>query len=139
MAALAAKTALAAAWDLGTTLTDEVKGTYTVHNTEMFRTAASWAEKAIGGVQLTMSFEDKWSPKNEGNDEEIFSIQYDRLGYPGNKTNGGHSLMYDYMGYYGNCVQTGHKGNKVRWHKLICPTRRWNCSNVATSATKALS
>ena len=112
VAALAAKTALAAAWDLGTTLTDEVKGTYTVHNTEMFRTAASWAEKAIGGVQLTMSFEDKWSPKNEGNDEEIFSIQYDRLGYPGNKTNGGHSLMYDYMGYYGNCVQTGHKGTK---------------------------
>lgn len=112
VAALAAKTALAAAWDLGTTLTDEVKGTYTVNDTEMFRTAASWAEKAIGGVQLTMSFEDKWSPKNEGNVEEIFSIQYDRLGYPGNKTNGGHSLMYDYMGYYGNCVQTGHKGTK---------------------------
>ncbi|MBD5353982.1 MAG: RagB/SusD family nutrient uptake outer membrane protein [Bacteroides sp.] len=112
VAALAAKVALAAAWDLGTTLNDEVKGTYTVTNTAMFKTAADWAEKAIGGVQLTMSFEDKWSPKNEGNAEEIFSIQYDRAGFPGNTTSGGHSLMYDYMGYYGNCVQTGHKGTK---------------------------
>lgn len=112
IAALAAKVALAAAWDLGTTLTDEVKGTYTVTNPEMFRTAAAWAEKAINGVQLTMSFEDKWSPFNEGNAEEIFSIQYDRAGVPTNPTSSGHSLMYDYMGYYGNCVQTGHKGTK---------------------------
>lgn len=112
VAALAAKIALAAAWDLGTTMTNEVNGTYTVTNADMFKTAASWAEKAINGVQLTMSFEDKWSPFNEGNAEEIFSIQYDRLGFPGNTTTGGHSLMYDYMGYYGNCVQTGHKGTK---------------------------
>ncbi len=112
IAALAAKVALSAAWDLGTTMNDEAKGTYTVNNTDMFKTAADWAEKAINGVQLTMSFEDKWSPFNEGNAEEIFSIQYDRAGFPGNTTTGGHSLMYDYMGYYGNCVATGHKGTK---------------------------
>ncbi|MCM1356103.1 MAG: RagB/SusD family nutrient uptake outer membrane protein [Staphylococcus sp.] len=112
IAALAAKVALAAAWDLGTTMTDEVRGTYTVTNTDMFKTAADWAEKAINGVQLTMSFADKWSPSNEGNAEEIFSVQYDRAGFPGNVSTGGHSLMYDYMGYYGNCVATGHKGTK---------------------------
>lgn len=112
VAALAAKIALAAAWDLGTTLNDEEKGTYTVTNAEMFETAAAWAEKAINGVGLNMTFEQKWAPTNEGNAEEIFSIQYDRAGYPGNTTTGGHSLMNDYMGYYGNCVQTGHKGTK---------------------------
>lgn len=110
VAALAAKIALAAAWDLGTTLNDEAKGTYTVTNAAMFETAAAWAEKAINGVSLNMTFEQKWAPSNEGNAEEIFSIQYDRAGYPGNTSTGGHSLMYNYMGYYGNCVQTGHKG-----------------------------
>ena len=112
IAALAAKVALSAAWDFGTTMNDEAKGTYTVNNTDMFKTAADWAEKAINGVQLTMSFADKWSPFNEGNAEEIFSIQYERAGFPGNTTTGGHSLMYDYMGYYGNCIATGHKGTK---------------------------
>lgn len=110
VAALAAKVALAAGWDLGTTLNDEKLGTYSVNNKEYFTQAASWAEKAINGIELTMSFEDKWSPFKEGNNEEIFSIQYDRAGYPGNEADGGHSLMYNYMGYYGNCVDIGQKG-----------------------------
>lgn len=109
-AALAAKVALAAGWDLDTELTDAVKGTYQVKNKEYFNQAASWAEKAIMGIQLTMSFEDKWSYKNEGNAEEIFSAQYDRAGYPGNKNTGGHSLMNNYTAYYSNVVNTGQKG-----------------------------
>ena len=110
VAALLAKIYLAAGWDLNTTLNDAVKGTYTVTGTDYFTQAAAWAEKAINGVKLTMSFEDKWSPSNEGNAEEIFSIQYDRAGYPGAVSSGGHSLQNDYMAYYGNCTQTGMKG-----------------------------
>lgn len=109
-AALAAKIALAAAWDLDTELISAEQGTYNVKSTSMFATAADWAEKAINGVQLTMSFADKWSPYNEGNAEEIFSVQYDRLTYPGDKETGGHSLQNDYLAYYGNCVVTGMKG-----------------------------
>lgn len=110
VAALLAKFYLAAGWDLNTTLTDAAKGTYTVDNKANFEQAAAWAEKAIKGIKLTMSFEDKWSPSNEGNAEEIFSIQYERNGYKGDVAKGGHSLQNDYMGYYGNCVNIGLKG-----------------------------
>ena len=110
VAAIAAKIALAAAWDLDTELVDAAKGTYTVKSTDRFRQAADWAEKAINGIQLTMSFADKWAWWNEGNAEEIFSAQYDRNGYPGDKLTGGHSLMNNYIAYYGNCVQSGLKG-----------------------------
>ena len=110
VAAIAAKIALAAAWDLDTELVDAAKGTYTVKSTERFREAAKWAELAINGIQLTMSFSEKWAWYNEGNAEEIFSAQYDRNGYPGDKSTGGHSLMNNYIAYFGNCVQTGLKG-----------------------------
>lgn len=63
VAALLAKITLSAAWDLDTTLGDAEKGTYTVNSTTRFAEAAQWAEKAINGVQLTMPFADKWSPK----------------------------------------------------------------------------
>lgn len=116
VAAIAAKVALAAAWDLGTdpiaSDADAIAGNYTVNASgkQRFELAASWAEKAINGIPLTMSFEDKWSPKNEGNAEEIFSAQWDKDGYPGDKTSGGHSLMNNYTAYYSNTVQTGQKG-----------------------------
>lgn len=110
VAAIAAKIALAAGWDLDTDLQNAAQGTYTVKSTTRFAQAAEWAEKAINGIQLTMSFADKWSPNNEGNAEEIFSAQWDKDGYPGDKANGGHSLMNNYMAYYSNTVQTGQKG-----------------------------
>ncbi len=109
VAALAAKVVLSKAWDIDTKLTSAEKGLYTVNSTSNFALAAEWAEKAINGVSLTMSFEDKWSPDNEGNDEEIWSIQYDRDNYPSDVTSGGHSLMNNYTGYYGNCVTVGQK------------------------------
>lgn len=111
VAAIAAKIALAAAWDLDTELVDASKGTYNVKSTERFKEAAAWAEKAIMGIQLTMPFAEKWAWNNEGNIEEIFSVQYDRTGYPGDITTGGHSLMYNYTAYTGNCLLTGVKGN----------------------------
>ena len=110
VAGIAAKIALAAAWDLDTELVDAAKGTYNVKSTDRFKKAAEWAEKAINGIQLTMSFSDKWAWWNEGNAEEIFSAQYDRNGYPGDKNTGGHSLMNNYIGYYGNCTNSGLKG-----------------------------
>ena len=110
VAALLAKVYLAAGWDLETSLGDAAQGTYTVNGTSNFTQAASWAEKAINGVGLTMSFEDKWSPFNEGNAEEIFSIQYERNGFPGDIISGGHSMHGAFGGYYGAYDASGIKG-----------------------------
>ena len=109
VAALLAKVYLAAGWDLNTTLNDAAKGTYTVNGTEYFNQAAAWAEKAINGINLTMSFADKWSPFNEGNAEEIWSIQYERTGYTGDITTGGHSMQNCFGGYYGTANDGGMK------------------------------
>lgn len=109
VAALLAKVYLAAGWDLDTTLGDALQGTYNVSGTSNFQQAAAWAEKAINGIGLTMSFEDKWSPFNEGNAEEIFSIQYERNGYPGDIIDGGHSMHSTFGGYYGAYDASGIK------------------------------
>ena len=111
VAALLAKVYLAAGWDLDTSLGDALQGTYNVNGTSNFQQAAAWAEKAINGIGLTMSFEDKWSPFNEGNAEEIFSIQYERNGYPGDIIDGGHSMHSAFGGYYGAYDASGIKGS----------------------------
>ncbi len=111
VAAIAAKIALAAAWDLDTELIDASKGTYSVKSVNRFNEAAVWAEKAINGIQLTIPFAEKWAWNNEGNVEEIFSAQYDRNGYPGDKNTGGHSLMYNYTAFTTKTNETGIKGN----------------------------
>ena len=111
VAALAAKVALAAAWDLDTELIDAEAGTYSVKDTKRFKEAAAWAEKAIDGIELTIPFAEKWAWNNEGNVEEIFSVQYDRNGYPGNTETGGHSLMYNYTAFTTKVTDTGIKGN----------------------------
>jgi len=109
VAALLAKVYLAAGWDIDTKLGDAAQGTYNVGSTSNFTQAASWAEKAINGVNLSMTFADKWSPYNEGNAEEIFSIQYERTGYPGDVTNSGHSMQNGFGGYYGSYDASGIK------------------------------
>ena len=111
VAALLAKVYLAAGWDLDTTLGDALQGTYNVSGTSNFQQAAAWAEKAINGIGLTMSFEDKWSPFNEENAEEIFSIQYERNGYGGDIIDGGHSMHGAFGGYYGAYDASGIKGS----------------------------
>jgi len=109
VAALLAKVNLAAGWDLQTTLSNAENGTYTVDATTYFTEAAKWAETAISAAGLssglTMTFENKWSQENEGNAEEIFSIQYDRAGYPGDVATGGHSMQNTFGGYYGECTK----------------------------------
>lgn len=110
VAALLAKVYLAAGWDIDTSLGNAIDGSYNVNSTSNFSQAASWAEKAINGISLTMSFEDKWSPFNEGNEEEIFSIQYERNGYPGDIIDGGHAMSGAFGGYYGAYDASGIKG-----------------------------
>lgn len=112
VAALCARICLAAGWDLGTTITDESKGTYTVNSKDYFNLAAQWAEKAINGMALTMSFEQKWSPFNENNDEVIFAINYLREGFPGDVSTGGHSLQNNYKCDYVSPNLSGQKGDK---------------------------
>lgn len=107
--ALLAKVCLAAGWDLGTKLTDAAKGTYSIESTDYFRKAVTYAEATISGQPLTMSFEEKWSPSNEGNVEEIFSVQYERDGYPGDALTGGHGQQSTYGSEYGNPVYEGLK------------------------------
>ncbi|MBQ9357892.1 MAG: RagB/SusD family nutrient uptake outer membrane protein [Prevotella sp.] len=107
--ALLAKVCLAAGWDLETTLINAEQGTYNVNATNYFSKALQAAEDAIGGQALTMSFEDKWAPANEGNDEEVFSVQYERNGFPGDVITGGHSLQGTYGSQMGNPVENGMK------------------------------
>lgn len=109
VAALLAKTYLAEGWDVNTTLDNAEEGTYTVKDNTDFTSAAAWAEKAIDGVSLTMDFRQKWAPTNEGNAEEIFSVEYERANYPGDVANGGHNMQYNFGGYYGDCTTLGMK------------------------------
>ena len=107
--ALLAKVCLAAGWDLETTLVDAAQGTYTVNGTTYFQKAAQVADEVIGGQQLTMSFEEKWAPANEGNSEEIFAVQYERNGFPGDVVTGGHNRQGTYGSQMGNPVENGMK------------------------------
>lgn len=107
--ALLAKVCLAAGWDLGTTVTDAVQGTYTIQDDTYFKETLRWAKQAINSQELTMPFEEKWSPANEGNAEVIFAVQYDRAGWPGELKTGGHGLQNTFGSYYGDCTSTGEK------------------------------
>ena len=139
-AALLAKVYLAAAWDLGTTLTDAVAGTYTVNDVNgYFGKAAEWAEKAIGMGAVhdltTMTFEEKWSPKNEGNAEEIFSVQYDLAGYPGAVAEGGHGLQNHYGSYFDMPAKTGGKYSDSEDGPTAKANRMWEKGDQRYAAT----
>lgn len=107
--ALLAKVYLAAAWDLDVTLDNAEKGTYTVNSKERFSEAARYADAAISDIPLTMSFEDKWAQENEGNNEEIFSVQYDKASWPGDQSSSGHSFQNNFGNYYLNSITSGYK------------------------------
>ena len=103
--ALAAKIALAAGWDLETTLNNAEAGTYTVGGNTYFTRAAQYAEQAVEGMQMYDSFADKWSVANErSNQETIFALTYDRSAASniGDEAEGGHSLANYYGRYYGS-------------------------------------
>lgn len=105
--ALLAKVYLAAGWDLNTSLNDAASGTYTVNGTSYFENAAKTAREVSDAIPLTLSFEEKWSPANEQNPENIFAIQYDR-GSSTDPNTGGHSQQ-NLIGTYLGAVTLGMK------------------------------
>lgn len=109
--ALLAKICLAAGWDLNTKLSSAAEGTYSVSGTDYFKKAAQYAEAAIGRIDLTMSHQDKWAPVNEGNVEEIFSVQYDRAAQAavGTTTKSGNSMQNAFSGYWMPPTTHGYK------------------------------
>ena len=120
--ALLAKLCLAAGWDVETELVDAQKGTFTIKGTTYFQKALQYADSTIDGQHLTMSFADKWSPYNEGNEEEIFSVQYERNGYPGDELTGGNSRQSAYGAALGDPAVEGLKsgtgGLATSWKSL---------------------
>jgi len=110
VAALIAKLALAAGWDTEVTPVNYAeKGEYTYSyggdENDYFVVARDYATKAIndagGESALVDTYENKWSPNNEGNTEELFSIQYDR-GTASNVLTEGNGWAGLFCGYYGN-------------------------------------
>lgn len=119
--ALIAKFYLAWGWDIDTDKGDNTtaagqetirRGDYTVNSTEHFQKAAEYADLAIASFKstgLTMTFEDKWSPANENNEEVFWAVQYDRASFKGTESDGGHNLQGAYGNYYGECTATAYK------------------------------
>ena len=106
--AILAKTYLAAGWDLSVTA-DEDGSNVTVNDKNYFNLAASMADKAIGGKGLTLSFNEKWSPTNDNNEETIFTIQYDRNS--AETSTDGNSQQNYFGSTYGVPGTDGHKGS----------------------------
>ena len=107
--ALLAKVCLAAGWDLETSYNDVAAGTYTINSTEWFTKALNYAKQAGADDALTLTFAEKWHPNTaDASAEVLFSVQYDRAGYPGVAQEGGHGLQNTYGHYYG-ASSTGQK------------------------------
>nr|HPR33928.1 RagB/SusD family nutrient uptake outer membrane protein [Prolixibacteraceae bacterium] len=98
--ALLAKVYLAAGWDLGTSLSDAASGTYSVSSKSYFEQAAATAKEVSDAMPLNLTFENKWSPFNEMNEEVIFAIQWDRASML-DITTGGHSQQNNFGNYLG--------------------------------------
>lgn len=103
-AALIAKFYLAAGWDLDVTDEGQNVDPSNVTNKNNFTSASEWAEKAINGASLDLTFEELWSPSNDNNKEILWAIQSDRT-----TAIGAHSLQNDYGSYYGEYTAVKYK------------------------------
>lgn len=66
-----------------------------------FATAASYADAAIGGQGLNLTFEELWTPGNEMNEEVLFSVQFSAASQATDPENLGHrqaNFFGPYMG-----------------------------------------
>lgn len=80
-----AKVYLTRGWDLG--------------QSSDFERAKTYATAAIGGIGITIPFEQLWSPTNENNQEVIFAIQYDATSISSNTDgNNQQSVFGPYLG-----------------------------------------
>lgn len=119
-AALLAKFYLAAGWDIDTKVSDAEKGTYQTSSTTNFENAAKWANTAIGGKKLTISFEEKWNPSlGKINDEVIWAVKYQTAGLTGDVATEGNGQMGTYGGYYGVGVKGCDSDNQTT-AKALC-------------------
>lgn len=66
-----------------------------------FATAATYAEEAIAGQSLTISFPTLWNPGNEMNAETIFSVQFSEGSVSTDPTNLGHKQSNWFGPYLG--------------------------------------
>lgn len=64
-----------------------------------FQAAAQYADEAIAGQELNLSFEELWTPGNEMNEEVIFSVQYDASSVSTDPFELGH-MQSSYFGPY---------------------------------------
>lgn len=83
-----------------------------------FELAANYADAAIAGEGLGLTFEDLFWPGNEQNSEILFSVQYDLASMP-NLTNSGNIQNYFFGPYMGG--QGAAEGYPNRSYTL-CPT-----------------
>jgi len=80
-----AKAYLTRGWDLGAS--------------SDFEKAKTYATAAIAGKNITIPFEQLWSPENENNEEVIFSVQYDAKSIASNSDGNNQQSIYGpYLG-----------------------------------------
>lgn len=106
-AALLAKIYLAWGWDLDVQVASQSnleKGIYTVNSKDNFNKAIDWAKKALSGIDFaSQTFEEKWDPSNQTNNEFFFAVKYVAEGVSDiNKYS--NSQAGSYGGYYSPLV-----------------------------------
>jgi len=79
----------------------------TFGSTADFATAATYAEDAIAGQQMTTPFKDLWFPGNEMNVETIFSVQYSPGSISHNPARAGNKQANWYSSYLGGAEVSG--------------------------------
>ncbi|TRZ46479.1 RagB/SusD family nutrient uptake outer membrane protein [Robertkochia solimangrovi] len=72
-----------------------------------FQMAAQYADEAIAGQGLNLSFQDLWSPGNELNEEVLFSVQYDAGSVSADPFNLGNQQSFYFSSYLGGSEVAG--------------------------------
>ncbi|MEH6659298.1 RagB/SusD family nutrient uptake outer membrane protein [Leeuwenhoekiella marinoflava] len=85
-----------------------------------FETAASYADAAIAGQSLDLSFEELWSPDYAINSETLFSVQYDAASVSTDPFSLGH-MQTSYFGPYQGGSEVA--GDAPYRTYTLCPTQ----------------
>ena len=89
-------------------------------STNDFTLAAQYADEAIGGQALSLSFEQLWKPGNEINNETIFSVQYSAASASTDPFNLGHAQSSYFGPYHGGSEVAGKAPYRTY---SLCPTQ----------------
>lgn len=93
------------------------RGYETFGKADDFTKAAAYADAAIGGQTLAISFDQLFKPGNDLNAETIFSVQYDKASTSTSPTTLGNNQFYYFSSYLGGAET----GAPLRSYNL-CPT-----------------